>query len=658
MNRISRIRKSALLGTSALTLALFASGAAQAQCVATGDLAVFATANLTPIASGGSVNSLVSVLNTTGTAFLNQTNAFIGAPGNPQPNQAGGGVWARGVGGRFDTDSTGTAGNISFGGIPLNGNITCNTTTRTEFTGYQAGADLARLNVGGWNLHGGVTVGYVESDARDITPGGSFSGNFQVPFAGLYGAATYGGFYVDAQIRGDFYQSNISDAASGVFNQNFDARGIAFSANIGYNHAFSNGWFVEPSAGIVWSRVEVDPFNVSGTFILANSVDVAPPATIAINDIESLLGRLSLRVGTTVTAGNFLLQPFFTASVFHEFADDVTTNFVTDFGSISGAGLPDIRGTLTTNRIGTYEQFSLGLAGLLANTGWLGYVRGDYRTGERVEGWQVSGGIRYQFTPELLPAAPVGKGIVTKAPPAPIVAAYNWTGFYVGGHAGTTWGQTDWLFTDAGTTVDPRFAGVLGGGQVGFNYQVGSWVFGVEADGSWTNAKGARPCPNGFFFVCENHIDSLFTVTGRIGFAVDRALFYVKGGYAAADYEARTVFNPDSQLILNPASSGLPGYNFVPPCPGPTVVSALGFLGNVSTCPVNTASSTASGWTIGGGFEWGLTANWSAKAEYMFYDLGTETLVLQPQTIPTDVDIVGSTVKVGVNYRFSGLFGR
>ena len=169
---------------------------------------------------------------------------------------------------------------------------------------------------------------------------------------------------------------------------------------------------LEPSGGFIWSRTEVDPFNISGTFILGNNAGIVPPSSLQINDIESLLGRLSLRVGTTVQAGNFLLQPFATASVFHEFEGNVTTNFVTNFGAIGlGGFIPDLRGQLSTDRIGTYEQFSVGIAGLLQNTGWLGYARFDYRTGDNVEGWQASGGVRYQFTPDPI-VAPVGKGPV------------------------------------------------------------------------------------------------------------------------------------------------------------------------------------------------------------------------------------------------------
>src|SRR5262249_33672311 len=113
MNRISRIRKSALLAASALTLVVAASSGAQAQtarpnCVNTVQGGV--TSSFVPFASGGSVSSLISVLNTTNTAFLTQSSAFIGSPANPQPNEMGGGIWARGIGGRIDTGNYGVTG--------------------------------------------------------------------------------------------------------------------------------------------------------------------------------------------------------------------------------------------------------------------------------------------------------------------------------------------------------------------------------------------------------------------------------------------------------------------------------------------------------------------------------------------------------------------
>ena len=86
-------------------------------------------------------------------------------------------------------------------------------------------------------------------------------------------------------------------------------------------------------------------------------------------------------------------------------------------------------------------------------------------------------------------AADLGQRPVYKAQPALVVAAYNWSGFYIGGHLGYGWSKTDVhdLVTGASGSADP--SGFLAGGQIGFNWQTGAFVFGIEGDGSWTNAE-------------------------------------------------------------------------------------------------------------------------------------------------------------------------
>src|SRR5215471_556086 len=153
----------AILGAGALGLMLFSASAAHAQCAATGSLQNSPLSPTVAMAVAGvsaSVNALVTSINTANTAFLSQSSAFVGSPTNPQPDQEGGGVWARGVGGHLSTSTTSTTGNISFGG-PVAANITCEARTREDFAGVQIGRDFARLNLNGWNLHLGSTVGYL-----------------------------------------------------------------------------------------------------------------------------------------------------------------------------------------------------------------------------------------------------------------------------------------------------------------------------------------------------------------------------------------------------------------------------------------------------------------------------------------------------------------
>jgi outer membrane immunogenic protein len=80
---------------------------------------------------------------------------------------------------------------------------------------------------------------------------------------------------------------------------------------------------------------------------------------------------------------------------------------------------------------------------------------------------------------------------VMKAPPPVPVAVFNWTGFYVGAHVGGGWGDKDWVAVGVGPLGSHDIDGFLGGGQIGFNYQVGAWVLGAEVDFSWADLDGS-----------------------------------------------------------------------------------------------------------------------------------------------------------------------
>jgi outer membrane autotransporter protein len=629
-----------VLGAAAAVMAISASSAAMAQCVGTGTAALLGAPpfNIAGIAQGAAASSLISSINTLNTAFLTQSTAFVGAPGNPRPNQEGGGIWVRGIGGEIDSKNT-TVSTYSLPGAPFTGNITCNTETNLRFAGAQVGTDMATLNWNGWNIHIGSMAGYVGAKARDTSSvgplnplGGTFENQLDVPFAGLYAAATYGGFFIDGQLRFDYYQNRLNDPlVNGLFNQNLDARGISGTLNVGYNHQLGNGWFIEPSAGVIVSRVEVDPLNVAGTAVLLNNTAFSPPGTLQINDIKSTLGRFSVRTGTTIVSNNILWQPFATASVFHEFEGDTTASFV------DGLGL-GFTGALSTDRVGTYGQFGLGLAGQLVGTGWLGYLRADYRTGDQIEGYSLNGGIRYQFTPDAPVLAP--KGLIGKSPALPIVTAYNWSGFYIGGHFAAVNGWTEWTGVPIATETDPRFAGPAGGGQIGYDWQFGKWVVGLEGMGTWIDSNGSRACPTGFFFNCEASLKWLATGTARVGYALwDRSIIYVKGGVAAGEIEIKTVCNTDSQAL---------------------------FLITLTGCPAQSGKDTRVGYTVGFGSEFALTKDWTVKGETNYFDLGrTQIATAGGQTIvgntftPTvggsliDVKTTGFNALIGLNYRFS-----
>jgi len=200
---------------------------------------------------------------------------------------------------------------------------------------------------------------------------------------------------------------------------------------------------------------------------------------------------------------------------------------------------------------------------------------------------------------------------VYKAPPAGVIpAAYDWTGFYVGGHVGYGWGQKNWTDTfglDASSTPN----GFLGGGQVGYNYQIGQYVLGIEADGSWSGIKGGTTA---FGAALDNNIDWTSTVTGRAGLAFDRWLVYGKGGVAfAGDRYSTNLYTPGTVEVTD----------------------------------------TRIGWTVGAGVEYAFAPAWSAKLEYNYMDFGTKAVSFAPGT-STDIDQQVHAVKFGINYKFGG----
>ncbi len=223
-------------------------------------------------------------------------------------------------------------------------------------------------------------------------------------------------------------------------------------------------------------------------------------------------------------------------------------------------------------------------------------------------------------------------------PPAP-VAPYSWTGFYIGIHGGGAWFDKDWFYPCTPTNLliplpcdlsqgGHTGASWLAGGQIGFNYQVGQWVWGMEAQFSATQIKGdnldiAFPTQERL----HSRTDFIGTVAARLGLAWDRVLLYAKGGFAWV--------HDDYWLTLAPQQI-LAGSTFA------------------------TADETRWGWMVGAGIEYAFAQNWSVKLEYNYLDLGTKRIAFTstgvvPTQPPFDEDIEQriQVVKVGLNYRFN-----
>ena len=192
---------------------------------------------------------------------------------------------------------------------------------------------------------------------------------------------------------------------------------------------------------------------------------------------------------------------------------------------------------------------------------------------------------------------------VTKAPV--VVPAYNWTGFYLGINGGYGFGRSKWDGLPASFNAN----GGVAGGQIGYNWQFGQFVYGLEGDGDWTNLRGTANRA-GCSLECQTKNDFLATARGRVGFAADRVLPYVTGGLAVGDIKATV--------------PGFPGFD-----------------------------KTNPGWTAGGGLEIALTGNWTAKAEYLYVDLGrTGCSVDCGLPAGNNVSLTTSVVRGGLNYRF------
>ena len=232
--------------------------------------------------------------------------------------------------------------------------------------------------------------------------------------------------------------------------------------------------------------------------------------------------------------------------------------------------------------------------------------------------------------------------------PVPVAApVYNWTGAYVGVNVGGVWSKDDGTWTanpalfgigftpvlNASGTGAINASGVTAGGQIGYNYQVSPmWLLGVEADINYTDLSTSRtvfvppPGTPGTFVTSTFESRWLATVRGRAGIlAGPTLLLYGTGGVAFAD--VRT-----------------------------TDFAFFAFDGSTNAA---SASTTRTGWTAGAGAEWGFAANWSAKIEYLYVDLGSVRYtslnnLTAGATIVHDHRITENIVRVGVNYRFGG----
>jgi outer membrane immunogenic protein len=253
--------------------------------------------------------------------------------------------------------------------------------------------------------------------------------------------------------------------------------------------------------------------------------------------------------------------------------------------------------------------------------------------------------------PEGLPSGKEMKEVAMAPAPG---CDYRWTGFYIGLNAGYGWGDADTRFDPLPSpgafnlapatlhNVDP--SGLIGGGQVGFNWQMNNWfLVGAEADFQGSDMEGsetqspllnlagtpANGNPNSFRFSRER-TDWFGTVRGRIGFTPwCRLLIYGTGGlaYGNIHYAADTNLDPGVRSLVAPASF----------------------------------DRTSVGWTAGGGLEYALTHHWSVKVEYLYYDFGDQGatgplfqngVAFPPFAVHYNWQTTANIVRGGINFKF------
>ena len=216
--------------------------------------------------------------------------------------------------------------------------------------------------------------------------------------------------------------------------------------------------------------------------------------------------------------------------------------------------------------------------------------------------------------------------------PAMIAAVYDWSGFYIGANGG--WGTSHkcWDGYDgAGVFVGREgchdASGGIAGGQLGYRWQAGTWVFGVEGQGDWADLKGRSRSIVAPLFDNQSRIGAFGLLTGQIGYAANNVLFYVRGGGAVTDDRFRSYYTTTG-----------------------TVVS-------------NTADDTRWGGVVGVGLEYGFTPNWSAAIAYDHLFMGTRTYTFTNNGVNAAAGTFFATdrikqdadmVTVRVNYRWGG----
>ena len=234
---------------------------------------------------------------------------------------------------------------------------------------------------------------------------------------------------------------------------------------------------------------------------------------------------------------------------------------------------------------------------------------------------------------------------VYKAAPA-MVSVYNWTGFYVGGNVGYSWGTADTDTTLTGFSIAGNIVhsdslkpkGIIGGGQIGYNWHgAPNWVYGLEADWQVSGEEVNQRYSDPYFFIIglgtavtdfDAKISWFGTLRGRVGYAWDRLLIYGTGGLAYGQVKLTGTLL-DSGFSIGGPFSGTASFG---------------------------RSKVNAGWTLGGGVEGAFANNWTWKIEYLYLDLGSLDLsapgAFTGESLAFHARFTDHVVRGGINYKF------
>jgi autotransporter-associated beta strand protein len=364
----------------------------------------------------GLVSGTTSVISGVAAGFFKPASSIVSRPDTEEQamaicgaktcgaNQIGWGPWFRTTAGNANVTLGGTAN--AFGTT-----TTSHSTGGTSYGGFQGGVDVGVYNINSsdWNVNFGAFGGMVSASGVSSTIAPTILNansttttlvSLTTPFAALYGFVSKNSFTAEINVREDFINGNVSaynpdgassgGAAGGYFlapGTRLGGRGLSINANVTQRFDVTEKIYVEPVASFTWAKYSFDDVYFNPALSTAGLA-----GRIAFDPLISVLGRVGTNIGTTFMANDRLaLAPFVSGSIWREFGPPATST------SYANMALSNPVFTYSTDRVGTFGQAGAGIQFKFVDIDLLGFVRGDIRFGDSINGKEINVGIRKQF---------------------------------------------------------------------------------------------------------------------------------------------------------------------------------------------------------------------------------------------------------------------